>query len=58
MISLLQAAQKLGRSRERIRQLCVLGRIEGAHKIGSAWVTPDEPRIVPALRRGRERKAR
>lgn len=57
MLSLLQASKKLKRTRERIRQLCVLGRIVGAHKIGSQWVTPDNPVIVPAKLRGRPKKA-
>ena len=41
-ISATEYAQKHGKGRAMVKRLCDEGRIEGAHKISSGWLIPDE----------------
>jgi len=51
LISVSEAAERLGVTRQRILQLVDQGRIEGAHKVGTQWVIPDGATIAPAAPR-------
>ena len=42
IITVKEAAKKWGICERRVRILCVEGRIDGAKKIGSIWVIPEE----------------
>lgn len=42
IITAKEAAKKWGICERRVRILCVEGRINGAKKIGSMWVIPEE----------------
>lgn len=42
IITAKEAAKKWGICERRVRILCVEGRIDGAKKIGSIWVIPEE----------------
>lgn len=42
-----QAAEALGLTDARVRQLLIEGRIRGAKKFGKAWMLPDNPVIAP-----------
>lgn len=52
MISVRQAANKLGISVERMRVLCRDGRVKGAQMVGKVWILPAEPKVSAA---GRQR---
>lgn len=52
MISVSEAAEKLGISVERVRVLCRDGRVKGAQMVGKVWVLPAQPQVVAA---GRQR---
>ena len=39
-IGILEAAKVLGCSRQRVQQLCMAGRVEGAEKVSGVWVIP------------------
>ena len=41
-LSISQVAEKWGIKQRRIRVLCAEGRIEGACKVGSIWLIPEE----------------
>ena len=42
-VSAKQAAEKLGLSSARVRDLCQQGRVKGAQNLGEAWMIPDPP---------------
>jgi excisionase family DNA binding protein len=54
-----EAAERLGVTERRVRQLCAGGRIRGAYLIGKTWIIPVRndglPDVIPA-RRGRPLK--
>jgi excisionase family DNA binding protein len=57
VITVQQAAEQLGLTDSRIRQLLLAGRIRGARKVGRDWVLPNNPVIArPAKPRGRPAK--
>jgi excisionase family DNA binding protein len=57
VITVSQAAEKLGLTTGRIRQLILAGRIRGARKLGSIWVLPDDPVVAkPKNPQGRPAK--
>ena len=41
-------ASRLGISPARVRQLCAVGRVAGARKVGKVWVVPADTYIIPA----------
>lgn len=41
-LTISQTAEKWGISPRRIRILCTEGRVEGAQKVGSYWLVPDD----------------
>lgn len=47
MISITEAAKRLGISRQRLAILCKQRRIPGAKLIGRLWFLPDIPEITP-----------
>jgi Helix-turn-helix domain len=50
MISIPEAAAKLGLTRQRVWQLCRARRIPGARLLaGRIWQVPDEPTITPVM---------
>ena len=44
------AADELGVTEARVRQLAAQGRIEGAHKIGRDWIIPSPVEVRPGTR--------
>jgi len=50
-----QAAERLGLTDSRIRQLAIAGRIPGALKVGSMWFVPDDA-VIEDLRKKRSKK--
>ena len=44
------AADELGVTEARVRQLAAQGRIEGAHKIGRDWIIPRPVEVMPGTR--------
>ena len=44
------AAEELGVTKARVRQLAAQGRIEGAHKIGRDWIIPRPVEVSPGAR--------
>ncbi|MDE1828532.1 MAG: helix-turn-helix domain-containing protein [Candidatus Micrarchaeota archaeon] len=46
-LSVTQAAKILDLDRSRVKLLCSQGRIQGAFKVGNAWIIPDPPVIKP-----------
>lgn len=40
-VSIIQAAEKWNITRRRVQVLCNEGRIEGAKKIGTVWIIPE-----------------
>jgi len=57
MISTTQAAEQIGLTQGRIRQLLREERIPGALKVGRDWLIPDAFTVAPPARpRGRARK--
>ena len=58
LVTVTQAAAKLGVKPVRVRQLCQQGRIKGAEKLGSAWVIPKPIEIIPGTRGPKPIKAR
>lgn len=42
-----QAAESLGLTRRRIRQLCESGQIAGAVKLGRDWMIPPKFKVFP-----------
>ena len=40
-------AARIGVSPARVRQLCAVGRVAGARKVGKIWVVPADARIIP-----------
>lgn len=48
MISTKQAAVLLKVTERRVRVLCVEGRVNGALKVGRAWILPDAPKVDEA----------
>ena len=44
------AAEELGVTKARVRQLAAQGRIEGAHKIGRDWIIPRPVEVRPGTR--------
>ena len=44
------AAEELGVTEARVRQLAAQGRIEGAHKIGRDWIIPRPVEVRPGAR--------
>jgi len=50
MISLKDAAKKLGVTERRMRTLCAEGRVVGAKKIGGSWILPTSPQVVAGAR--------
>ena len=44
-------AARQGISPARVRQLCAVGRIAGARKVGKVWVVQPDSYIVPVQRR-------
>lgn len=50
MISLKDAAEKLGVTERRLRVLCAEGRVIGAKKIGGSWILPSSPQVVAGSR--------
>ena len=40
-------AARLGVSPARVRQLCAVGRVAGARKVGKVWVVPADAYIIP-----------
>ena len=44
-------AARIGVSPSRVRQLCAVGRVSGARKVGKVWVVPADAYIIPAHRR-------
>lgn len=51
-LTTLQAASAAGLSQDRIRALCVAGLIEGAFKVGKAWLVPKHFTITRSGTRG------
>lgn len=51
-----EAAVELGVSDGHVRQLCIDGRIEGAQRIGWAWMIPSPIKYVERRKVGRPRK--
>ena len=47
MLSVAEAAKRLGYSKSHTRHLCASGRIRGAVRIGRDWVVPDPPEVKP-----------
>lgn len=47
LISVTDAATLLGYHQSRVRQLLAEGRIKGARKVGSVWVIPHPPTVLP-----------
>ncbi|WP_097006571.1 helix-turn-helix domain-containing protein [Lacrimispora amygdalina] len=41
-LSVSQVAEKWGIKQRRIRVLCAEGRIEGAYKVGTYWLIPED----------------
>lgn len=41
-------AALLGVSPARVRQLCAVGRVAGARKVGKVWAVPSDAYIIPA----------
>lgn len=41
-------AARIGVSPARVRQLCAVGRVAGARKVGKVWVVPADAYIIPA----------
>ena len=41
-------AARQGISPARVRQLCAVGRVSGARKVGKVWVVPADAYIIPA----------
>ena len=44
-------AARIGVSSARVRQLCAVGRVVGARKVGKVWVVQSDSYIVPVQRR-------
>lgn len=44
-------AARIGVSPARVRQLCAVGRVLGARKVGKVWVVQPDSYIVPVQRR-------
>lgn len=55
MITVKQAAERLGVNVARVRALALAGRIPGAKKLGRDWFLPD-PFVVLAVRRSHHGK--
>lgn len=51
-LTTLQAATAAGLSQDRVRALCVAGLIEGATKVGKAWLIPHDFSITRSGTRG------
>lgn len=51
LISVTEAARRLGVSKAWVVRLCQQGRIPGAQKIGGVWVIPVGAKIKPAVPR-------
>jgi len=49
-----EAAQRWGVTPRRVGEYIRGGRIKGAHKIGAAWVMPDETQKPPNIKSGRK----
>ncbi|NQT72072.1 MAG: helix-turn-helix domain-containing protein [Chloroflexi bacterium] len=58
LLTVTQAAEKLGVKPVRVRQLCQQGRIKGAEKLGSTWIIPTPIDIRPGTRGPKFVKAR
>ena len=57
MITVKQAAEKLGITDGRVRQYLLEGRIKGSQKVGPIWLLPDRLVITkPKNPRGGQRK--
>ena len=57
MITVKEAAGKLGVNDSRVRQLLLEGRIKGAQKMAGVWLLPNNPVIKkPSNPRGRPAK--
>ena len=52
-----EACDKWGVSPRRVGELIRQGRIEGAYKIGTAWVMPDDTQKPPNFPSGRKKDA-
>lgn len=50
LMTVQQAAEKMGVSAARVTALCREGRVAGARKVGRDWILPGEPRIAAAAR--------
>ncbi|MGH8519848.1 MAG: helix-turn-helix domain-containing protein [Gammaproteobacteria bacterium] len=58
MITVGEAARRLGVSVAWIRRLCAEGRIKGASKIGRDWVIPAGAAVAPPVRRANTKRGR
>ena len=51
LLPIAKFAARIGVSPARVRQLCAVGRVVGARKVGKVWVVPGDAYIIPANRR-------
>ena len=47
-------AARIGVSPARVRQLCAVGRVAGARKVGKVWVVPADAYVIPARLRAKK----